>query len=85
MYYDNRTLVYFPELQYRNMYLTDPSAVRLLLWSNRTRTINRKLHSLGVDFLYGMLFRHSFELTDAIRATVPNEAQHLHDDNNPEE
>ena len=80
--YNNRTLVYFPELQYRNTYLTDPSVAHELLWSNRSRAINRKLLRFGVDFLYGMLFRNSFELTDAIRATVPKEAWHFHDNNN---
>ena len=77
VYYENHTVVYFPELVFRNTYLTDPTESRLLLLSNRSRTINRKLHSLGVDFLYGMLFRHSFKLTDAIHAYVPREARHI--------
>jgi hypothetical protein len=51
--------------------LSDETVRNQLLHTAAARERAKQLFSLGSDFLYGMLLRHSFQMTESILATVP--------------
>ena len=68
-------LVAFPQMRYKATWMANETMANTLLHSHWSRTLNRELHSLGSNFLHGMLLEHSMQLTDQIRASsIPPEA-----------
>ena len=47
-----------------------------LLQTHYSRNITEKLHSLGVDFMYGMLYRHSFSLQKELYPKLSSTISH---------
>jgi hypothetical protein len=78
--YDSIPLVMFSQTRSKITFM-DPKArknsANVLLHSEWSQRTNARLHGLGVDFLFGMLQRYSFELTDAMYAAVPEEERHV--------
>jgi hypothetical protein len=75
--YNSIPLVMFSQTRSKITFM-DPNArkcsANVLLDSELSRRTNAQLHSLGVDFLFGMLQRYSFELTDAMYGAIPPDA-----------
>jgi hypothetical protein len=76
---DSRTdwpVVSFPVMFGMSGSLNSEERRHILLCNDWARDIARKLHSLGLPFLYGMLFRESFSMTEqtlqGLPVTVPS-------------
>lgn len=54
----------FYEYRLKQEELMDENVRNSLLYTAQSREITEKLHSLGADFLYGMLYHHSFQLRE---------------------
>jgi hypothetical protein len=78
--YNSIPLVMFSQTRSKITFM-DPNArkcsANVLLDSELSRRTNAQLHSLGVDFLFGMLQRYSFELTDAMYGAIPPDAMKI--------
>jgi hypothetical protein len=79
---DGRTdwsVVSFPVMFGMSGSLNSEERRQILLRNDWARDIARKLHSLGLPFLYGMLFRESFSMTEqtlqGLPVTVPSVPQ----------
>lgn len=72
--YEDLPVVVFPEIVVKNHFQANPELHGIMIRSNWSQTISEKLHYLGLDFMYGMLLRYSFDFSASIQATVPPKA-----------
>jgi hypothetical protein len=80
--YDNVSLVMFAQTRFKITYMDPYQATgskfadtpNELLWSDWSRNANARLHVQGVDFMFGMILRYSFDLTGAMKSAIPPEA-----------
>jgi hypothetical protein len=81
--YDSIPLVMFAQTRSKIAFM-DPrnkkhagTTLDELLVTGWGRGANARLHGLGVDFMFGMILRYSFDLTGAVQAAVPPGATDL--------